>query len=129
MNAEVLDLFFLFLAVGDVAADADEAGKLALVIEERRFERFGDHQVPVGIHNRFLAAHRLPKRENLLVCLDKCSCRLVVIQLEVGFPDQPVFGNAGGQFKRPVAAKINTVDILIKDVVGNGIQQCSKKEG
>ena len=104
VNAEVFDLFFLLLAIRDVAADADEAGELAFVIEERRFERLRDHQAPVGELKRLLTAHLPPEREHFLVLLNKGRRGFVIKQLKVRFTDQPFFADAGCQLKRAVCA-------------------------
>ncbi|MPN38388.1 hypothetical protein SDC9_185912 [bioreactor metagenome] len=111
------------LALRDVPADADEPGDFPLRVVILRFERLGNDLVAVRVHDRFFAAYRLAAVPQLAIHLQKRLRRIAVVEFIVVLADEVLLGDAGRLLKGFVAAQIDSLLVLVENMVGNRVQQ------
>ncbi len=125
----LLQLVLILLALGDVAAKAEQTEPLAEAIEEGHLAQLEIGLAAIGILQPLLVGERLVAGEDLPIGLDNLVGDLLLVDIERGQADQLRLHFAGQLLHGAVAAGELLILVAVVDQIGRTVDKGAQQGG
>ncbi len=127
--ARLLQLVLILLALGDIAAKAEQAESLAEAVEEGHLAQLEVGFTAIGILQPLLVGERLVAGKDLLVGLHHLVGDLLLVDIERGQTDQLGLHLAGQLFHGAVAAGELLILVAVVDQIRGAVDKGAQQRG